>query len=162
MPRLPPVPQPDSGFDRSIVINAPPSRVLDAFFDRDALSAWWLAARSITSPRPLGVYAVEWEPTAEADEVLGRLGGIFYGVVVEYRPGRELCVADAWWLPPDGDPIGPMSLEVTCTVEEAACRVRVRQRGFDESPRWRRYYDVIERGWIVSMAALKAYAENGV
>ena len=90
------------------------------------------------APRPLGVYAIEWAPTAERDDVLGRLGGVFHGTVMEYLPGRELFIADAWWVPPDDEPIGPMALEVSCMLEGASCRLRVRQSGFDDSPRWRR------------------------
>jgi uncharacterized protein YndB with AHSA1/START domain len=150
-----------SGFDHAILIRASPEQVLDAFFEPDALATWWLAARSVTTARPLGVYAIEWEPTREADAILGRLGGVFYGIVMEYKAGRELFVADAWWIPPDGDPIGPMSLQVNCSrEEESACRLRVRQSGFEETPRFRRYYSVIERGWHVSMAALKEYVEK--
>jgi uncharacterized protein YndB with AHSA1/START domain len=145
--------------DQSILISAPAARVLGAFFDPSALSAWWQTTRSITTPRPLGVYAVEWETTAEADDVLGRLGGVFYGIIAEYRPGRELFVADAWWLPPDGDPVGPMALQITCTIERSSCRLRVRQSGFEESARWQRYYGVIESGWRSSLVALKAYVE---
>jgi uncharacterized protein YndB with AHSA1/START domain len=147
-------------FDHSILIMAAPTRVLAAFFDPAALAVWWQTARSVTTPRPLGVYAVEWEPTPESDELLGRLGGVFYGTVTDYQPGRELLVSEAWWLPPDTNPIGPMSLLVNCTMDGPACRLRVRQTGFDESPRWRRYYSVIERGWKLSMAALKEYAER--
>jgi uncharacterized protein YndB with AHSA1/START domain len=149
-----------SGFDHAILIQASPERVLNAFFEPDALAAWWLAARSVTTARPLGVYAIEWEPTREADAILGRLGGVFYGIVMEYKAGRELFVADAWWIPPDGDPIGPMSLQVNCSREDSACQLRVRQSGFEETPRFRRYYSVIERGWHVSMAALKEYVES--
>ena len=72
------------------------------------LSHWWQAIRSVTTPRVLGVYAIEWAPSADADEVLGRLGGVFHGTIVEYTAGTQLFVADAWWLPPDGDPLGPM------------------------------------------------------
>jgi uncharacterized protein YndB with AHSA1/START domain len=146
--------------DRSIVISAPPARVLGAFFDPSALSAWWQTCRSVTSPRPLGVYAVEWEPTLEVDDVLGRLGGVFYGVIVEYKPGRELFVADAWWIPPDGDPLGPMSLQVDCAPERHACHLRVRQSGFENSPRWERYYRIIDHGWETSLAALKIHVER--
>jgi uncharacterized protein YndB with AHSA1/START domain len=149
-----------TGFDHTVVIAASPTRVLSAFFDPHALAIWWQTVRSVTTPRPLGVYAVEWEPTPDADEVLGRLGGVFHGTVVEHVAGRELFVADAWWLPPDGDPIGPMSLQVTCRLEGHACQLRVRQTGFEESPRWRRYYDVIAHGWVLSLAALKAYLES--
>lgn len=151
---------PSAAFDHTILIRASPDRVLGAFFDPDALAAWWLAARSVTTPRPLGVYAIEWNPSREADAILGRLGGVFYGIVMEYKPGRELFVADAWWLPPDGEPIGPMSLQVDCSREETGCRLRIRQSGFEETSRFRRYYSVIERGWHISLAALKEYAEK--
>jgi uncharacterized protein YndB with AHSA1/START domain len=159
MPRVPAGPQ-SSVSDHSILIRASPARVLDAFFDPDALAVWWHAARSVTTPRPLGVYAIEWRPSAEADAILGRLGGVFYGIVMEYKAGREMFVADAWWLPPDGDPIGPMALQVECSVEDAACRVHVRQSGFEETPRFRRYYGVIDRGWHTSLTALKDYVEK--
>jgi uncharacterized protein YndB with AHSA1/START domain len=155
-----PIGQQSSAFDQSILIHASPERVLAAFVEPEALSAWWLAVRSVTTPRPLGIYAVEWNATPEADAILGRLGGVFYGLVMEFKPGRELFVADAWWLPPDGDPIGPMSLQVNCAREDGGCRLRVRQSGFEETPRFRRYYSVIERGWQMSLAALKEYVEQ--
>ena len=114
-------------FDHSILITAAPTRVLGAFFDPAALRVWWQVIRSVTTPRPLGVFAVEWEPTPEVDDLLGRLGGVFYGIVMEYQPGRELVIADAWWLPPDGNPVGPMSLQVLCAMDGPACRLRHRQ-----------------------------------
>jgi len=149
-----------SVFEHTLLIASAPTRVMGAFFDPHALAIWWQAARSVTSPRPLGVYAIEWEPSADPDELLGRLGGVFHGTVMEYLPGRELFVADAWWIPPDGEPLGPMSLEVTCTMDGPACRLRVRQSGPGEGQRWRRYFDVIARGWISSLTALKRYMET--
>ena len=62
-------------------------------------------------------------------------------------------------MPPDGDPIGPMSLEVSCLIDGPACRLRVRQSGFEDSVRWRRYYAVIARGWQSSLSDLKVYLE---
>ena len=152
--------EPSPEFEYSLLINAAPTRVLAAFFDPHALAIWWQAARSVTTPRPVGVYAIEWHPTTESDDVLGRLGGVFHGRVMEYLPGKELFVADAWWLPPDGDPIGPMALEVSCQMAGPACRLQVKQTGFEETPRWRRYYAVIASGWRSSLAALKEYAEH--
>jgi uncharacterized protein YndB with AHSA1/START domain len=146
-------------FDHSILISAAPTRVLAAVIDAQALAVWWQAHRAVIAARPLGVFAIEWEPTIEADDLLGRLGGIFYGTVIDYKPGRLLAVADAWWLPPDTDPIGPMALDVTCAMDGPACRLRVRQSGFEDSPRWQRYYAVIDRGWRSSMASLKEYVE---
>jgi len=159
MPRGPAA-EPSPEFEHSMLVNAAPARVLAAFFDPQALSAWWQVARSVTTPRPMGTFAVEWAPTPDADEILGRLGGVFSGRVMEYHAGRELFVADAWWLPPDGDPIGPMALEVTCRMDGPACRLKVRQTGFEDTPRWRRYYTVIGGGWRSSLAALKEYVEK--
>ena len=155
-----------SGEDRisvehTVLITAAPTRVLAAFFDPDALAAWWQAVRSVTTPRPLGVYAVEWEVTPFRDEVLGTLGGVFYGTVMEFRAGREFFVADVYWLPPQSEPIGPMALEVTCTIEGPATRVRVRQSGVEEDGRWQRYYSIIASGWETSLKALKTYLERG-
>jgi hypothetical protein len=39
-------------------------------------------------------------------------------------------------------------------------RVRVRQTGFEESPRWRRYYDVVTVGWERALASLKTLLEQ--
>jgi uncharacterized protein YndB with AHSA1/START domain len=135
--------------------------VLKAFFDADALHTWWRAAHAVTTPRPLGPYAIEWPATEFRDDVLGRLGGVFRGTVVECDPDRGFFVADAFWLPPDGDPIGPMALRVTLEAESpTVTRVRVTQTGFDESARWRRYYEVIGLGWERALASLKSLLER--
>ena len=58
----------------------------------------------------------------------GRLGGVFRGTVMQFEAGRGFFLADVYWLPPDGDPIGPMALEVTCAPRRgrhracASCR----------------------------------------
>ena len=146
-------------FEHSVLISAAPTRVLAMFFDPASLSDWWRVSRSVTTPRVPGVYAVEWPPSSQRDEVLGRLGGVFHGIVLEFKPGKELFVADAWWLPPDGDALGPMAFEVRCAMDGPACRVTVVQSGFGEGARWERYYDLIARGWRASLGTLKARAE---
>jgi uncharacterized protein YndB with AHSA1/START domain len=148
------------GLDISVSINAPPLLVLRAFFDADALGAWWAIVRSVTTPRLLGAYVVEWPPTDYRDEVLGRLGGVFRGTVMQFEAGRGFFVADAYWLPPDGDPIGPMALEVRCTPVAGGTDVRVVQTGFEESPRWRRYYEVIGVGWERALRSMKMLLER--
>lgn len=147
-------------FSSSLVIVAPPTAVIDAFFDPKALAVWWQATRSLCVPRPLGSYAVEWVTTDFSDDVLGRLGGALHGTVMEYKRGREFFLADAYWLPPDGDPIGPMALEATCSKHAWGAELHVRQSGFEESARWRRYYEVITPGWMRALDSLKAYLEE--
>jgi len=147
--------------DVTTVIAAPAGRVLKAFFDADALSAWWQVAHSVTTPRMLGPYAIEWVPTDFRDEVLGRLGGVFRGTVVQFDPAHGFVVADAFWLPPDGDAIGPMALEVALQADgPGRTHVHVTQNGFEESLRWRRYYEVIGFGWERALASLKSLLEK--
>jgi uncharacterized protein YndB with AHSA1/START domain len=143
-----------------IVIEAPAERVLSAFVTAKDLTVWWKIERSVTVPRPLGTYAVEWPSTTYRDEILGTLGGAFHGTVMEYRAGRELFVAEAFWNPPDGDPVGPMALEVKCTEESGgATRVAVRLSGPDEGPRWQRYFAVMRAGWPRALGELKRLLE---
>ena len=106
--------------ERTVIVQAAPERVLGAFFDPHDLAQWWLAVRSVTIPRPLGTYAVEWATTDFRDELLGRLGGAFHGTVIDFRAGEEFFVGDAFWSPPDGDPIGPMALVVRCTADRTS------------------------------------------
>jgi uncharacterized protein YndB with AHSA1/START domain len=147
--------------EQSVLVQAPPERVLGAFFDPDDLADWWQVVRSVTVPRPLGTYALEWRSTEFRDEVLGRLGGAFHGTVMEYRPGAELFVADAYWNPPDGDPIGPMALEVSCTPQGGTLtHLAVRQSGEDEGIRWRRYFEIVAAGWQRALGALKHHLES--
>jgi len=149
--------------DISVVIAAPPGVVLKAFFDPGALGAWWQVVRSVTLPRVLGPYVIEWRATDFRDETLGRLGGVFRGTVMQFQADEGFFVADGFWLPPDGDAIGPMALEVTCTAVDqnrsAATRLRVVQTGCDDSLRWRRYYEVIGYGWERALASLKDLLE---
>jgi uncharacterized protein YndB with AHSA1/START domain len=145
----------------SVVIAAPAERILRAFFEADALSAWWGVAHSVTAPRTLGPYVIEWPPTDFKDEVLGRLGGVFRGTVMEFDAASGFFVADAFWLPPDGEPIGPMALDVSVKQDGTdVMRVRVTQSGFEESDRWRRYYEVIGFGWERALASLKNLLEK--
>lgn len=147
-------------YSTSIVIGAPPASVVDAFFDPDALAIWWQVTRSVCIPKPLGSYAVEWDPTDWHDEILGRLGGAFHGTVMEYKPGREFFLADVWWLPPDGDPIGPMAVEATCSPQSGGTLLHIRQSGYEASPRWKRYYEVITPGWSRALQSMKDYLEG--
>lgn len=160
MARTRTTPEPDERFEQNLVIAAPPAVVFDCFFKADALRAWWQVIRSVTTPVAFGVYAVEWASTPFRDDILGTLGGVFHGTVVEVRPGHQFLVADAYWVPPQGEPIGPMVFEITCRPDAAGCRLHVRQDGYEASPRWRRYYAVVARGWQVSLIALKRYAED--
>ncbi len=147
---------------RTLLIQAPPARVLAAFFDTKDLAGWWQVVRAVTVPRPLGMYAIEWEPTPFKDEVLGRLGGTFHGTIIDYRPNGAFFVAEAYWQPPDGDPIGPMALEVHCRPHGngRSTMLTVRQSGKGEGPRWQRYFEIMGHGWEGALQEMKDYMDK--
>lgn len=168
---VPPSPKTTSstlGVDVTIVVKATPDRVLRAFFDPLAIAAWWQASRSMTLPRVFGPYVIQWTATDFRDEVLGRLGGTMSGTIIDVDPNRGFFVANAYWLPPDGDPIGPMALEVSCVataraegpVDSPVSTLRVAQTGYEEGARWRRYYEVVGSGWERALKTLKNLIEQ--
>jgi uncharacterized protein YndB with AHSA1/START domain len=146
----------------SLLVAAPPARVLAAFFDGKDLTSWWQVTRSVTVPRPLGTYAVEWAPTDFKDEVLGRLGGTLHGTVIDYHAGVSFFLADTYWQPPDGDPIGPMALDIHCRPHGNGRQtmVTVKQSAEDHGPRWKRYFEIMARGWEGALQELKDYMDR--
>jgi uncharacterized protein YndB with AHSA1/START domain len=146
--------------DLTAFIDAPPGIVMKAFFDVQALQAWWQVRHAVVAPRVLGPYAIEWPATEFHDELLGRLGGVFRGTVMQAHPLEGFFVADAYWLPPDGEPIGPMALHVAISPAGLGTKVRITQSGFEESARWRRYYEVVAHGWERALVSLKALLEK--
>ena len=150
--------------DVSIVIAAPPSRVFRAFFDPAALGAWWQVAHAVTSPRALGPYVVEWAPTDFKDDVLGRLGGALHGKVIDFRANASFFLADLYWQPPDGDPIGPMALDVQCRPHGNGRQtmLTVKQSGEGEGPRFERYFSIMNRGWEGALAEMKDYFDREI
>jgi uncharacterized protein YndB with AHSA1/START domain len=147
---------------KSLLIQAPPARVLRAFFDSRDLARWWQVVRSVAVPRPLGTYAVEWDATEFTDDVLGRLGGTFHGTVMDYREAGAFFVADAYWQPPDGDPIGPMALEVDCQPKAGGRQtmLTVTHRAENAGARWQRYFAIMDRGWDRALADLKEFLDR--
>jgi uncharacterized protein YndB with AHSA1/START domain len=147
---------------RTQLIQAPPARVMAAFFNDGDLKKWWQVTKSFTVARTLGTYAIEWDSTDFKDEVLGRLGGAFHGTIIDYRPNAAFFLAEAFWQPPDGDPIGPMALEVQARPHGngRATMLTVRQSGEGEGPRWQRYFHIMGHGWEGALQELKDYMDR--
>lgn len=160
MPDLPTPVGPPS-FVASIAVEVPVARLSQAFFSHTDLAYWWEAERSVTVARATGPYAVSWPASESRDPVLGPLGGTLHGTVMEYIAHQTLFIADVYWQPPDGQPLGPMALEITWRAEgDAASRVTVRQSAADDGPRWQRYFSITREGWNGALATLKDYLEN--
>ena len=150
--------------DHTLDIAAEPPAIIAAFFDPGgAQRTGGGVERSVTTPRLLGVYAVEWLPTTFADEVLGPLGGVLYGTIVDYRPdARVPRRRGRTGFRPRATRSGRWRCTSSCAPSPGGQRraLRVLQTGGDDSPRWKRYYDVTGAGWTGSLAALKNYLEG--
>lgn len=157
-----PAPSGPPQFTVTTVVNAPAARVLRAFFTHADLAYWWGVERSVTVPRPSAPFAVTWAATDERDDLLGQFGGTLHGTVVDYMDDRALLVAEVYWQPPTGEPLGPMAIEVRCTPEGdgSRSRVSVRQSASDTGPRWDRYFAIAKDGWEQSLDTLRDYLEN--
>ena len=122
---------------------------MQAFFNDADLKGWWqvdarvhraAAARHVCDR--VGLHRVQ-------GRVLGRLGGAIHGKVIDFRPNASFFLADVYWQPPDGDPIGPMALEVQCRPHGNGRQtmLTVKQSGEGEGPRFERYFSIMNRGW---------------
>lgn len=149
---------------RTQLISAPPARVMQLFFTEADLKGWWQVTRAFAVPRPLGMYAIEWETTDFKDEILGRLGGSFHGRVIDFRPHTSFFLAEAYWQPPDGDPIGPMALDVQCRPHGNGRQtmLTVKQSAEGQGPRWERYFQIMNRGWEGALEEMKQYIEREI
>src|ERR671911_304349 len=154
---------PDEGLviQRAIRIRSSPEKVLNAFFDPDALSKWWEVTRSVTLARPLGPFAVEWPPTDFTDEVLGKLGGTLHGTVMDVRPGVSFFVADVYYQPPNGHTIGPMALNVEARPLDGgrSTELAVQLSADDQGPLSQRYFALMGDGWERALAGLQVHLE---
>jgi uncharacterized protein YndB with AHSA1/START domain len=146
------------------LLQAPPARVMQAFFSDADLKGWWGVTRAFTVARPLGMYAIEWESTDFKDDILGRLGGAMHGTVMDFRANVSFFLAEVYWQPPDGDPIGPMALEVQCRPHGNGLltMLTVRQSGEGEGPRFERYFSIMDRGWQGALAEMKDYIDREI
>lgn len=146
--------------EQRIAIGTTPGKALGAFFDAADLGSWWHAAKSITVPAPLGPFVVQWAPGSVSDDVLGRPGGTLSGTVMDYEPGAACFVAELYWHPPEGDPIGPMALSLGVQPHAAGAELTIRHSATGEGPRWVRYFEVIGGGWERALHDLKVYLEG--
>jgi uncharacterized protein YndB with AHSA1/START domain len=151
--------------DVTLDITAPVELVFGAFFEAPLLAAWQGTTRSIAVPRLLGPYVLEWAPTVERDEVLGRMGGIFRATVMHVEPNDHLFLADAFWLPPDGGPLGPLAVQITFSPTAmpdgvTSTLVRVVITGFDAGVRWKRYLGLATAQWQHALSILKMLLER--
>ena len=105
-------------------------------------------------------------PAAAAQDAQTAEAGIRGYICANDVTARDLQKPDGQWGRAKGfDTFCPVGARVAEGVDwrqlSVVTRVNAqeRQRGFEENPRWRRYYEVIGRGWLSSLDTLKTYLE---
>jgi hypothetical protein len=53
-----------------------------------------------------------------------------------------------------------MALVATCTQNGAGTILHVRQSGWEDSPRWSRYYEIMATGFTAALDQMKKYVER--
>jgi len=97
--------------------------------------------------------------------MLGRMGGVFRATVMHIEPNDHVFLADAFWLPPDGGPLGPLAVQITFTPTATtdgahSTLVRVLMTGFDDGVRWKRYLGLATTQWQKALSILKLLLER--
>jgi hypothetical protein len=54
-----------------------------------------------------------------------------------------------------------MAVEATCSLQAGGTLLQLRQSGYEESARWKRYYERISPGWDRALESMKSYLETG-
>jgi hypothetical protein len=52
-----------------------------------------------------------------------------------------------------------MALQVMCEPTADGTRLRFQLDGCDDSPRWRRFYRIVNAGWSAALGTLKTHLE---
>jgi hypothetical protein len=144
------------------------AKVLDVtrtqLINEEDLKGWWGVTRSFAVARPLGMYAIEWPSTDFKDDLLGRLGGALHGTVMDFRAHQSFFLAEVYWQPPDGEPIGPMALEIQCRSHGNGRQtmLTVKQSGEGDGPRFERYFAILNRGWEGALSELKTFIDREI
>jgi len=146
--------------DVTAVIPAPPRRVMKAFFDAETLHAWWKVSHSVTRRERLACTRSSVRrsiSTTKFSAALAACSGDRGEMPGRRRFRRRRRVLAAAWRRADRSD-GARRLAESRAWR--ATRVHVLQSGFEETPRWRRYYKVVGVGWESALASLKALLEH--
>lgn len=140
----------------SRVIEAPPGRVYDAFFDPDELSQWlpptgFSAEVHHLEPEEGGTFRITF--TGETEE-LADYGHSFHGTYHELVPGERIVHTDEFEVD-DPDMAGEMRNTITFETVEEGTEVTVHQEGIPEAipP------EDANEGWTDSLGKLAGLVE---
>lgn len=141
--------------DKQIIIQRNVFEVLEAFVKTEHTAQWWMGCQSFFDQKA-GILSWQWR-NAE-----GGFDYITHCQVVQYQEGLFLELNNIWqYSRTDQTPIGPLQLLVECTPHSGATMLVLRSSGFlADDPRWKKYYDDVNKGWDMVLPQLKQYLEQ--
>lgn len=139
--------------DASIIINATPVTVIDAFTKPEHLKGWWGVHSSLVQTQPGGLYLLAWK---------GNEGFSYVntGIVKGYEQGLFLEIEKLCYLNTERQILGPMTLLIECSPHNSATYVHVCQGGYQWGGDWDWFYEVVMENWPVALQLLKKYLEK--
>jgi hypothetical protein len=100
-----------------------------------------------------GVWALAWEESPQGYRHVAT------SIVTELLPGARLVLDSFLYIHPERPVLGPMRVEILAEGLEMGTLLRVRQDGFGDGDDWDWYYDVVVKGWPVTLEAVKRSVE---
>jgi hypothetical protein len=140
--------------DASIIINAAPVAVINAFTEEKHLKGSWGVYSSLVQPVPGGLYLLTWKGNEGFNY-------INTGIVKAYEAGLFIEIEKWTYLHTERQLLGPMTLLIECTPHNSATYVHVRQGGYQTGGDWDWFYDVVMENWPKALILLKKYLEQG-
>ena len=140
--------------ENTIIIDKSPEAVLDAFTTPSDLNAWWGVNRSLIELKKGGLYSLLWQSNDNAIDF------VTTGIIGEYIPGCQLKIENMVYFNPVRPVFGPMRLIVLTTSERIGTTLTVVQDGYQLSPDWDWYYNIVRETWPRAILKIKDYLEN--
>ncbi len=139
----------DVEVEKAILVRARPELVYDAFATAEGLDGWFTEGANVDA-RPGGVIHFRWKDWGP-DKVTAE----DHCAVLEAKRPTRLVFSEH---PDSGSP--PTTVEIDFIPQSNATVVRLREYGFQNTPRGRRALVAQAGGWGEALALLKFYVEH--
>jgi uncharacterized protein YndB with AHSA1/START domain len=137
--------------ETTVLVPAPPERVLRAFLEPADLRGWWKVSRSLVEAEPGGVWSVTWDDYGEE-----KTQHAWVGVVEELTP-RGLSIGHLVMIEPRRPLFAPLQLEVLVTPAGEGTSLTVVHRGYGHGEHWDWIHAEVVRGWQHVLGDLQAW-----
>lgn len=139
----------------SIVIEAHPKSIIDAFTHPERLNDWWGVSNSRIQLKPGGLYILIWLQTENGIKFLQT------SKIALFNPRKKLHLEDVLYIAADKGIFGPFNIKIDVqSIDEEKSEVTIEQTGFEKSDTGSWYYKLMTDSWPQVLLFLKQYLES--